>query len=285
MAHTLVTFHAHPDDESLLTAGVMAKAAADGHRVVLVVATAGEVGDAAADYRSADEKADLGAARRRELERSAEILGVHRVVHLGYRDSGSGPESAARSDVGAGGAPPRFVEVPVDEAAALLAAVLREEEADVLTVYDPNGGYGHPDHVHVHAVGHRAAELAGTPIVLEATINRDLMTMGVDLATSLGYEVPDTFRPDTFDDWFLPADELTHAVDVTAFIGRKRASMAAHESQSTSEADGARSLALFLSLPDEYFTMAFGTEWFVDRRRAPGIAADDIFVGIDPDAT
>ena len=160
MAHTLVTFHAYPDDESMLTAGVMAKAAAEGHRVVLVVATAGEVGDAATDFRSDDERADLGAARRAELERSGQILGVHRIVHLGYRDSGSGPASTARS-LGATGSERRFVEVPVEEAAAALADVLREEDADVLTVYDPNGGYGHPDHVHVHAVGHRAAELAG----------------------------------------------------------------------------------------------------------------------------
>ena len=279
MGHTLVTFHAHPDDESLLTAGVMAKAAADGHRVVLVVATAGEVGDAATDFRSEDDRADLGSARRRELERSGEILGVDRIVHLGYRDSGSGPESTARS-LATTDAARRFVEVPSEEAAAALAEVLREEDADVVTVYDPNGGYGHPDHVHVHAVGHRAAELAGTPVVLEATINRDLMTMGLELATGLGYEVPDSFSPESFDTWFLPAAELTHAVDVSAFIGAKRDSMAAHASQATSADDGTRSMAVFLSLPDEYFTLAFGTEWFVDRRRPAGIDADDVFAGL-----
>lgn len=278
MAHTLVTFHAHPDDESLLTAGVMAKAAAEGHRVVLVVATAGEVGDAAEAYRD-PQQADLGGARLAELERSAAILGVSRIVHLGYRDSGSGPASTAAS-VGAAGDQRRFVEVPVEEAAEALAAVLREEHADVVTVYDPNGGYGHPDHVHVHAVGHRAAELAGTPVVLEATINRDLMTTGVELASSLGYEVPDTFSPDSFDHWFLPADELTHAVDVSAFITQKRESMAAHESQATSAAEGTRSMAVFLSLPDEYFALAFGTEWFVDRSRPPGIDRDDVFAGL-----
>ena len=281
MAHTLVTFHAHPDDESLLTAGVMAKAASEGHRVVLVVATAGEVGDADTAYRDEDQQ-DLGGSRLAELERSAAILGVDRVVHLGYRDSGSGPESTAASIGGTGDGSRRFVEVPVDEAAEALAAVLREEQADVVTVYDPNGGYGHPDHVHVHAVGHRAAELAGTPVVLEATINRDLMTMGLELATSLGFEVPDSFSPASFDRWFLPAAELTHAVDVTAFIEQKRASMAAHESQATSAVEGTRSMAVFLALPDEYFTLAFGTEWFVDRSRPAGIERDDVFVGLAP---
>jgi LmbE family N-acetylglucosaminyl deacetylase len=281
MAHTLVTFHAHPDDESLLTAGVMAKAAAEGHRVVLVVATAGEVGDAADSYHDPHGN-DLGDARRAELERSAEILGVDRIVHLGYRDSGSGSASTSASIDRADDRHRRFVEVPVEEAAEALAAVLRDEDADVVTVYDPNGGYGHPDHLHVHAVGHRAAELAGTPVVLEATINRDLMTMGLELATSLGFEVPDAFSPESFEQWFLPADELTHAVDVSGFIDQKRASMAAHESQATSAADGTRSIAVFLSLPDEYFALAFGTEWFVDRSRAPGIDSDDVFAGLVP---
>jgi len=217
MAHTLVTFHAHPDDESLLTAGIMAKAAAEGHRVVLVVATAGEVGEAAAEFRTGAQ-GDLGEGRRRELERSAEILGVHRIELLGYRDSGAlAPGTVA--------APGTFAAADVEEAAARLAAILEDEQADVLTTYDPNGGYGHPDHLQVHAVGARAGELAGTPVVLEATINRDLMKVGVELAQSLGY----------------------------------------------------------LSLPDEYFAMAFGTEWFIDRRRAAGVAgrigatADDIF--------
>jgi LmbE family N-acetylglucosaminyl deacetylase len=279
MAHTLVTFHAHPDDESMLTAGVMARAAAEGHRVVLVVATAGEVGDAAATFRD-EATGELGHARLDELARSAEILGAHRVVHLGYRDSGSGEASQAASIAGTESGDRRFVDVPVEEAAGALAAVLREEAADVVTVYDPNGGYGHPDHVHVHAVGHRAAELAGTPVVLEATISRDLLTMGVELADSLGFQVPDTLSPDTFADWFVPAAELTHAVDVGAFLDQKRRSMAAHASQATSAFEGERTLAALQSIPDEYFGLAFGTEWFVDRRRPPGIAADDVFAGL-----
>src|SRR3546814_8370258 len=65
-----------------------------------------------------------------------------------------------------------------------LAEVLREENADVLTIYDPNGGYGHPDHIQVHHVGVRAAELAGTPFVYEASTNRDHMKMRSDEHTS-----------------------------------------------------------------------------------------------------
>ena len=157
MSYTLVSFHAHPDDEALLTAGTLARAAAAGHRVVLVVATAGEAGLA-----SADDLADgaLGKRRTAELERSAAALGCARVEVLGYADSGM-----ADAPSGAAGA---FALVSVDEAAERLAAILREESADALTIYDPAGGYGHPDHVQVHHVGIRAAEIAGTPLVLEA---------------------------------------------------------------------------------------------------------------------
>ncbi|MFD0890019.1 PIG-L deacetylase family protein, partial [Streptosporangium algeriense] len=80
---TAVFFHAHPDDEALLTAGTMAMLAAQGHRVVLVVATSGELGQADLEPGEA-----LGAARMAELYRSAAALGCARVVNLGYGDSG-----------------------------------------------------------------------------------------------------------------------------------------------------------------------------------------------------
>ncbi|WP_418189818.1 PIG-L deacetylase family protein [Amycolatopsis orientalis] len=122
---TIVAFHAHPDDEALLTGGTLARAAADGHRVVLVTATIG--------MKGAD------APRLAELEASAEVLGVARVVHLGYAGSRHGP--ILYPD------PPgwvRFVRASTDEAASRLVGILREEKASVLLSYDRNGGYGHP---------------------------------------------------------------------------------------------------------------------------------------------
>src|SRR3954464_14597539 len=80
--YTLVSFHTHPDDEALFTGGSLARASAEGHRVVLVVATAGELGLTGGDA------AALGAQRSRELEAAAAALGVRRVVTLGYGDSG-----------------------------------------------------------------------------------------------------------------------------------------------------------------------------------------------------
>ena len=125
----------------------MARAKAEGHRVVLVVATNGEHGEVPEDLRDGETLVDR---RRAETEASAAALGVDRVVWLGYRDSGmTGWEQNAD--------PSSFLRADVEEAAGRLAAVLEEESADVLTTYDWHGNYGHPDHVKVHQVGHRAA--------------------------------------------------------------------------------------------------------------------------------
>ena len=105
--------------------------------------------------------ATLATARHAELLASAAALGCARVEWLGYADSGLPADPAD---------PEAFANADVEAAAERLAALLREEQVDVLTVYDRNGGYGHPDHVQVHRVGTRAAELAGTPVVLEATV-------------------------------------------------------------------------------------------------------------------
>src|SRR5690606_20479325 len=128
-------------------------------------------------------------------------------------------------------APGSFHQAGVEDAAGRLAALLREEAADVLTVYDWHGQYGHPDHIKVHRVGHRAAELAGTPRVLESTINRDAI---VRMMADVPEELRD-FDPEEGADDGNPMGEpehlLTHGVDVTAWIDRKRAALACHGSQ------------------------------------------------------
>ncbi len=270
MSHTLVTFHAHPDDEALLTAGVMAKAADAGHRVVAVFATEGEAGEADRGQFGAGEA--LRRHRRAEAEAAADILGVSRVVFLGFADSGSDPGTA--------GTPGSFSTVPVEHAAARLADVLREEQADVLTTYDRHGGYGHPDHVQVHRVGLRAGVLAGTPAVLEATVSRELLQAGVELARSMGHDLGEGFHPDSLDAWYLPEAEITTVVDVRDQLDRKRAAMRAHASQATSEAGTVRSLEVFAGLPEDLFALAFAKEWFV--RRSPAVAGtdDDLFAGL-----
>ncbi|MCH8628142.1 PIG-L family deacetylase [Arsenicicoccus piscis] len=259
---TLLAFHAHPDDEALLTSGTMARAAAEGHRVVLVVATDGDLGLTGAEFAGAE--GELGRRRLAELQASADALGVARVEYLGYADSGMGPELYPD--------PPgrqRFVRAPVDEAAERLAAILREEQADVLLTYDANGGYGHRDHVRVHEVGARAAELAGTARVLQATVPRDTICRALDLVAKV-YRFPADFDRDSFDRAYSARSQITHRISVIRHITAKRASMRAHASQAAAPGDADRTLAAFLRIPRPLYDVVFGREWFVDPAAAPG---------------
>jgi LmbE family N-acetylglucosaminyl deacetylase len=253
---TLVSFHAHPDDECIATGGVLRKAHEDGHRVVLVVATRGELGEVPDGFL--DDGEELWQRRIVETHAAADILGVDRVEFLGYTDSGMMGEPTNDT-------PGTFWTADVEEAAAKLAAILRDENADVLTVYDDHGGYGHPDHIQVHRVGMRAAELAGTPRVYQSTINRDRALAGRrDFAAATGMEMPDF--PDDFG---VPEAQITCAVDVSAFTDHKRRAMRAHASQISEQ-------SFFLSMPDEAFTFAFGTEWFIRAGQGPGFTETEV---------
>jgi LmbE family N-acetylglucosaminyl deacetylase len=232
-ARTLVVFHAHPDDEALLTAGTMARAVERGDRVVLVVATDGELGRTRA---RAEPGVSLGQIRRAEVSEAARLLGVHRTVHLGYADSGAG-ESVPADPPGR----TRFVRSPLPEAAAHLAAVLREERAEVLITDDVGGGYGHRDHRWAHRVGVEAARLAGTQRVLQATM-------------PFAYASPRL---------------ITHCVDVRPQLALKRAALRAHVSQSSPTVGGDRALVRCLNLPRPVFGWLFGHEWFIGPR-GPG---------------
>ena len=258
---TLVSFHAHPDDESITTGGTLARAASEGHRVVLVVATNGDHGEAPDDLGEGESLVDR---RRSETARSAAVLGIARVVWLGYDDSGMTGWSQ-NSNVAS------FWQAPVEEAAERLAAVLREEAADVLTVYDWHGGYGHPDHIQVHRVGRRAAELAGTPRVYQNTINRDHIARGMQRFTDdENAGPPEAVTEESFG---KPESVITAAVDVTAYIRDKRRAMRAHASQISEQ-------SFFLAMPDDAFAYAFGTEWFIRDGQGPGITETDLLAGL-----
>jgi LmbE family N-acetylglucosaminyl deacetylase len=269
--HTLVTFHAHPDDEAIATAGVMAKAAAEGHRVVLVVATRGEHAGFGHDLLAPGE--DLAKRRVEETQRSAEILGVSRVEFLDYVDSGmmGMPENTAAGS---------FWTADIDEAAKRLARMLEEEEADVLTVYDDHGNYGHPDHIQVHRVGVRAAELAPTRLVYESTINRDHVRRLIEDQIANGNKkLPGGLDPDDLPDpedtnFGSPESVITTVVDVRDFVERKRAAMVAHASQIAES-------HFFLKMPPDVFREAFGYEFFIRRGAPPGARDADLFEPLD----
>ena len=265
---TLVCFHAHPDDEAIATGGVMAQAAAAGHRVVLVVATRGEEGEVAPGVL--DDGESLADRRVAEVAAAAEILGVARYEFLGYRDSGmmGTPENDD---------PTSFWQADVDDAATKLAAILREERADALTIYDDWGGYGHPDHIQVHRVGGRAGELAGTPRVYEATIDGDAVR---DSLEEVLRNPPSPQMAQQAEQMLaeggphlgVPAERITTRVDVSAWIDQKRSALAAHSSQVPAE-------SWWMSVPPEEFARMFGTEWFIHRGVPAGTVETDLGLG------
>ncbi|MFF0445634.1 PIG-L deacetylase family protein [Streptomyces sp. NPDC004609] len=259
---TLLAFHAHPDDEALMTGGTLARAAAEGHRVVIVVAT---------DHMGAATEGESG--RMTELRASADVLGVHRVVHLGYADSGHGP--VLHPD------PPgrvRFARADTEEAVGRLARVLREERVDVLLGYDPNGGYGHRDHIKVHHVGRRAAELAGVARVLEATMPRDAVVRLVRLIRML--RIPFRYDPEALRAAYSPRSAITHVIDVRPFARQKRAAIAAHRSEVTGNGRLAPVMRVLVRLPVPVFALVLGREWYAESGapRPPGTAVGaDVF--------
>ena len=139
----------------------------------------------------------------------------------------------------------------------------------MLTIYDSHGGYGHPDHIQVHRVGRRAAELACIDRVFQSTMNRDrILRQMAENAEAFEQEVEGELEGETVEQmrrraeaaeagtFGSPEAVITHAVDVSSVIDLKKAAMAAHRSQIGPD-------SFFFSMPPEVFAAAFGTEWFI----------------------
>ena len=162
-ARRLLLVHAHPDDESINNGATMARYAAEGAQVTLVTCTLGEEGEvipAELAHLAPDREDRLGDHRAAELAAAMKELGVTDHRFLGgrgrFRDSGMmGADQNRREGA--------FWNTAVDDAAPHLVAVIRETRPQVLVTYDPDGGYGHPDHIQAHRVATRAAELAADP--------------------------------------------------------------------------------------------------------------------------
>lgn len=243
---TLVCFHAHPDDEAITTGGLMATSAAAGHRVVLVCATRGEQGEPQEGVLADGE--ELSARRIIELRQSTDLLGADPPRFLDYEDSGMMGEPSNDNPV-------CFWQADHDEAIGRLATILQEVDADVLTIYDDHGGYGHPDHLRVHSVGLAAAKAVGIEHVYEATINRDRVRAMIEQAQSPDSEV-DLEESDVDTETFgTPNEDISFELDVRSAVGKKKASIMAHRSQVGPD-------SFFLTMPDEMFQVAFGFEWF-----------------------
>jgi N-acetyl-1-D-myo-inositol-2-amino-2-deoxy-alpha-D-glucopyranoside deacetylase len=265
---SLLLVHAHPDDESIFTGATMAKYAAEGVRVTLVTCTLGELGEIIPPDLRHLFPHELGQYRIVELDRACAALGVTDHRFLG--------EEGKYGDSGMMGLPdnddPRcFWQASVEEAAAELAKVIDEVEADVLVSYDANGGYGHPDHIQAHRVTARARELsgAGARATLYATaMPRSVLARAVELPA---------------DSWFrrmgdlsasVPDEAVTTELDARAYLPAKLAAMAAHETQITVDGE-------FYALSNELGQRALGTEYYTllagRASGAPGRYSTDLF--------
>jgi LmbE family N-acetylglucosaminyl deacetylase len=240
---TVLFFHAHPDDEAIFTALTMRRLADQGHRVVLVTATGGELG---VPLFPLPLGTSVGRRRVAELETSCAALGVSRLVLLGRRDSGMPGDPANRHRRA-------LARAAVAGAAGRLADLAVAEGAEAIVHYDGNGIYGHPDHVAVHRIGSAAAELAGVTSY-EATVDREYIHF-VEQHLVEGSS-PRAGRPRVG----AASVEITTAVRGTAEeLAAKRLAMAAHSSQIPPDTMVAPS-----------YDDVYGLEWFI-RRGVAGV--------------
>ena len=281
---TFLAVHAHPDDEASSTGGLFRLLADQGVRTVLVTCTNGECGD---DPQGAKPDADhhdgdlVAALRAQELDRAVEVLGIDRLVRLGFRDSGmmGWPQNDD---------PQSFWGTPVSEAAQKLAVILNEERPQVIMTYNEVGFYGHPDHIQANRITLAALEF----IDYEPTLYYNAIPDSVMDVMRARWEDEDRRRaeedaakgivrepegPPSIDGEPLnmgtPDELIGVSIDVSAVTDAKYDALAAHASQIGD--------SFWLKMSKDEFRQAMGTEWFVrvtNPRRVEG-HAQDIFAG------
>jgi N-acetyl-1-D-myo-inositol-2-amino-2-deoxy-alpha-D-glucopyranoside deacetylase len=235
MTKKLLAVFAHPDDEAFGTGGTLAQYAAAGVEVTLVCATRGEVGEIADPSYATPET--LGQVREMELQCAAETMGVKRLLFLGYRDSGMAG-AAENDDCRA------FVNAPEGEVVVRLVAIIRQARPHVVVTFEPNGGYGHPDHIAIHKHTVRAFHLAGDPAAypeLGATwqparlfytaIPRSFFIQMREGMVSLGMDTTEFDRRmgETMPGW--PDEDVHATLDVSETAGAKWDALNCHRTQ------------------------------------------------------
>jgi LmbE family N-acetylglucosaminyl deacetylase len=270
---TLMAVHAHPDDESSSTGGVLAKYADEGVRTIVVTCTNGEFGDAPGGIKPGDpahDEAAVAATRLAELDKACDILGVHVLEKLGYHDSGMLEwDYKDRPDA--------FCNVPIEESSARLATLMARHQPQVVITYDEFGGYNHPDHVQANRVTLAAIERTGIPAKLYFTARRwsDFERLRTRLA-ELGVDVGPRpqIDPERRRRMEANAARITTTVDTTPVVSRKRDALRAHASQLAE--------SWFAKMPESMFDEVFGVESFIreqDRTAAP-VPEVDLFAGL-----
>jgi N-acetyl-1-D-myo-inositol-2-amino-2-deoxy-alpha-D-glucopyranoside deacetylase len=279
-ARRLLLVHAHPDDESINNGATMAKYAAEGAHVTLITCTLGERGEIIPPALRQLSGAGLAEERERELAAAMKALGVtdHRL--LGgpgrYRDSGM-MGTSDNDDPGC------FWRADLDEAAGHLVEVIREIRPQVLVTYDPDGGYGHPDHIQAHRVAMRAAQLAADAgqSIAKVYWNRAPRSVVEEGFARLRDALPELpfAAAAAVDDvpGVVDGELITAAVDGTAYATAKTAALRAHATQLEVAPDQP-----YFVLSNELAQPVFTTEYYeLVQGVAGGTATEtDLFEGL-----
>jgi N-acetyl-1-D-myo-inositol-2-amino-2-deoxy-alpha-D-glucopyranoside deacetylase len=277
----LLAFHAHPDDEVTATGGTLARYADAGEQVVVVTATDGAEGEVHNYDNPAAIKERLPEIRAEELATALGILGVTQHEFLGYRDSGMMGEPTNQH-------PECFWQANFDEAVGRLVKLIRHYQPEVMTIYDPFGGYGHPDHIQVHRVGlaafYAARDLGRYPLengeaewapskLYWTAWPRSRVRAFADARLEQG--TIDHSTHERMASAGFPDDQVTAWIDVRDRWKQKEAAWKAHRSQIPED-------WFMLNIPDSVEEEILGREAFA--RIASSIACteleDDLFAGL-----
>ncbi len=286
---TFMSFHAHPDDEVFSTGGTLARLAAEGVRTILVTSNLGENGEIVnPDLDEAAKQAmfpRLGDVRFAELQASVAALGIQHLEILGFRDSGMAgtPENDH---------PDSFYRAPLDQAVKRLVKLIRQYRPQVITCYDPFGGYGHPDHIQAHRVAVIAFDAAGDdrffpeldlaawqPLKLYySVIPRGAFLKAAEQMRARGIAGPWNNPELDLSTWGTPDEQLTTVCDVTGYLDHKVNAFRAHQTQIAPD-------NFAFTLPPDLRTQALGQEWYVlAKNYVPGYVPEsqeyDLFNGL-----
>ncbi len=269
---TLMAVHAHPDDEASSTGGVLAKYSAEGVRTVVVTCTNGEFGDGPSGLKPGEDGHDkdgVALTRLAELREASKHLGVTDLELLGYHDSGM-PEWEYRNS------PEAFCNVPLDDVAARIGALIEQYRPQVVITYDPDGAYQHPDHVHAARCAIAAVERTPIPAKLYYTAMRSSAWRQVfDALREAGEEIPEWEMTEEEQRKIAEAEaRITTEIDIGPVLDRKRDALLAHASQITD--------SWFSKIPPEVVAVAFGIESFTRvRGESPQpVPETDLFAGL-----
>ena len=285
----LLLVHAHPDDETLTTGGTIARYAADGADVHVLTCTLGEEGEVIGDewaHLVADAADQLGGFRIGELTSALSSLGAGRPRFLlgagRFRDSGmAGTASAAN--------PRAFVNADREAVTAAIVAIIREVRPHVVVTYDPDGGYGHPDHIQAHRIVTAAVEAAGTERFPDAGVPWDVAKLYWTVTEASALEaglcrigdLPDGWRlPEPGELPSVPDGDVTTVIDVRGVLDAKRNALSAHATQVTVAPSGTEyALSNDIAQPilvEEHFVLVRGA---LGDRDADG-REWDLFAGV-----